>query len=80
VAVALRLSRQGNTHRPHYYIVAADSRKPRNGRFLEKIGTYNPLGEQQVTIDGEKAQKWIKNGAQVSSRVKGLLKVAGVLS
>ena len=66
--------------RDSYYIVAADSRSPRNGRFLEKIGTYNPLGEQQLTIDGEKAQKWINNGAQVSSRVKGLLKVAGVLS
>lgn len=80
MAVALRLSRQGNTHRPHYYIVAADSRMPRNGRFLEKIGTYNPLGDKQLTVDSEKAQKWINNGAQVSSRVKGLLKVAGVIS
>ena len=47
---------------------------------FSKIGTYNPLGDKQLTVDNEKAQKWIDNGAQVSSRVKGLLKVAGVIS
>jgi small subunit ribosomal protein S16 len=65
---------------PFYRIVVADSRSPRDGRCIEEIGTYNPLTEPAtVNIDAEKAQNWIKNGAQPTDTVRGLLKNAGVL-
>ena len=65
---------------PYYRIVVADSRSPRDGRCIEEIGTYNPQNEPAtVTVDVEKAQTWIKNGAQPTDTVRGLLKNAGVL-
>ena len=65
---------------PFYRIVVADSRSPRDGRCIEEIGTYNPMNEQAaITVDAEKAQNWIKNGAQPTDTVRGLLKNAGVL-
>ena len=69
------------TKKAHYYrIVVADSRSPRDGRCIEEIGTYNPLTEPAtITVDAEKAQQWIKNGAQPTDTVKALLKKANVL-
>jgi small subunit ribosomal protein S16 len=65
---------------PYYRIVVADSRSPRDGRCIEEIGTYNPLTESAtITVDLEKTQNWIKNGAQPTDTVRGLLKKAGVL-
>jgi small subunit ribosomal protein S16 len=63
---------------PFYRIVVADSRYPRDGRFIEEIGTYNPLAEPAVVND--RAQEWIKNGAQPTDTVRGILKKAGVLN
>ena len=78
--VKIRLRRMGAKKAPYYRIVVADSRSPRDGRCIEEIGTYNPLTEPAtVTIDAEKAQTWIKNGAQPTDTVRGLLKKAGVL-
>ena len=78
--VKIRLRRMGAKKNPYYRIVVADSRSPRDGRCIEEIGTYNPLTEPAtVTVDVEKAQTWIKNGAQPTDTVRGLLKKAGVL-
>ena len=77
--VKIRLRRMGAKKTPFYRIVVADSRSPRDGRCIEEIGTYNPLAESAVVIDAEKAQTWIKNGAQPTDTVRGLLKKAGVL-
>ena len=78
--VKIRLRRMGAKKAPYYRIVVADARSPRDGRCIEEIGTYNPLTEPAtVTIDVEKAQTWIKNGAQPTDTVRGLLKKAGVL-
>ena len=78
--VKIRLRRMGAKKNPYYRIVVADSRSPRDGRCIEEIGTYNPLaGPSTVTVDAEKAQQWIKNGAQPTDTVKALLKKAGVL-
>ena len=78
--VKIRLRRMGAKKAPFYRIVVADSRSPRDGRCIEEIGTYNPLSEQAaITVDAEKAQNWIKNGAQPTDTVRGLLKNAGVL-
>ena len=78
--VKIRLRRMGAKKAPYYRIVVADARAPRDGRCIEEIGTYNPLTEPAtVTIDAEKAQTWIKNGAQPTDTVRGLLKKAGVL-
>ena len=78
--VKIRLRRMGAKKSPYYRIVVADSRSPRDGRCIEEIGTYNPLTEPAtVTVDVEKAQTWIKNGAQPTDTVRGLLKKAGVL-
>ena len=78
--VKIRLRRMGAKKAPYYRVVVADSRSPRDGRCIEEIGTYNPLTEPAtVTIDAEKAQTWIKNGAQPTDTVRGLLKNAGVL-
>ena len=78
--VKIRLRRMGAKKAPFYRIVVADSRSPRDGRCLEEIGTYNPLTEPAtVNIDAEKAQNWIKNGAQPTDTVRSLLKNAGVL-
>ena len=78
--VKIRLRRMGAKKAPFYRIVVADSRSPRDGRCIEEIGTFNPLTEPAtITVDGEKAQTWIKNGAQPTDTVRGLLKKAGVL-
>ena len=78
--VKIRLRRMGAKKTPYYRIVVADSRSPRDGRCIEEIGTYNPLTEPvAITVDAEKAQSWIKNGAQPTDTVRGLLKKAGVL-
>ena len=78
--VKIRLRRMGAKKAPYYRIVVADARAPRDGRCIEEIGTYNPLTEPAtVTVDEEKAQTWIKNGAQPTDTVRGLLKKAGVL-
>ena len=78
--VKIRLRRMGAKKAPYYRIVVADSRSPRDGRCIEEIGTYNPLTEPAtITVDAEKAQNWIKNGAQPTDTVRGLLKSAGVL-
>jgi len=71
VAVAIRLRREGSNKRPRYRVVVADSRSPRDGRFIEVIGHYNPITDPpQVTIDREKARAWIAKGAQASNTVK----------
>jgi len=77
MAVKIRLKRIGAKKAPFYRVVVADSRYPRDGRFIEEIGTYNPLTDpSSINIDVEKAQKWIKNGAQPTDIVKKLLKIA----
>ena len=78
--VKIRLRRMGAKKAPFYRIVVADSHSPRDGRCIEEIGTYNPLTDPAtVTIDAEKAQQWIKNGAQPTDTVRALLKKNGVL-
>ncbi len=77
--VKIRLKRVGAKKQPFYRVIVADSRSPRNGRFIEEIGYYNPLTDPaEIKIDGEKATKWIKNGAQPTETVKALLKKAGI--
>ena len=79
MAVKIRLQRYGSKKRPFYRLVAADSRNKRDGRYLEILGTYNPLTEPAtVKIDEEKAQKWLSEGAQVTDTVKNLFKNAGI--
>lgn len=79
MAVKIRLKRIGAKKNPFYRVVVADSRYPRDGRFIEEIGTYNPLqNPAEIKIDGEKAAAWIKNGAQPTDTVKSLLKTAGI--
>ena len=78
--VKIRLRRMGAKKSPFYRIVVADSRSPRDGRCIEEIGTYDPVANPAViNVDAEKAQNWIKNGAQPTDTVRGLLKKAGVL-
>ena len=75
MAVSIRLRRMGSTRRPSYRVVVADSRSPRDGRFIEILGHYNPLTEPPtVKIDREKVQSWISKGAQPSNTVKKLIK------
>jgi len=76
--VKIRLSRFGAKKQPFYRIVVADVRTPRNGNFIDEIGTYNPLKEGAVQIDADKAKTWIANGAQPTEKVKVLLKKAGI--
>ena len=77
MAVKMRLRRIGAKKAPFYRVIVADSRSPRDGRFIEEIGYYNPLTEPaEIKIDAEKAKKWIANGAQPTDTVRGLLKKA----
>jgi small subunit ribosomal protein S16 len=82
MAMKIRLARGGSKKRPHYAIVATDSRMPRDGRFLEKLGTYNPLlpkdSEERVKMDMERVQHWLGLGAQPTDRVARFLEAAGV--
>lgn len=80
MAVKIRLRRMGAKKAPFYRIVVADSRYPRDGRFIEEVGYYNPLTEPvEVKIDAEKVNKWIANGAQPTDTVKALLKKNGII-
>ncbi|MBE6738473.1 MAG: 30S ribosomal protein S16 [Ruminococcaceae bacterium] len=80
MAVKIRLRRMGAKKRPFYRVVVADSRYPRDGRFIEEIGTYNPLIQPaEVKIDAEAAKKWIANGAQPTDKVKALLKANNII-
>jgi small subunit ribosomal protein S16 len=79
MAVKLRLRREGAKKAPHYRIVVADARSPRDGRFLEIIGEYHPLDQPStIKIDGERALYWLRNGAQPTDQVKQLLRIEGV--
>ncbi|MGA0299711.1 MAG: 30S ribosomal protein S16 [Paracoccaceae bacterium] len=84
MAMKIRLARGGNKKRPFYRIVAADSRMPRDGRYIEKLGTYNPLlpkdSEERVKMDAERVQYWLGQGAQATDRVARMLEAAGVLT
>lgn len=82
MAMKIRLARGGSKKRPHYAIVATDSRMPRDGRFLEKLGTYNPLlpkdSEDRIKMDVERVKHWLGQGAQPTDRVARFLEAAGV--
>ena len=83
MAIKIRLARGGSKKRPFYRIVAADSRMPRDGRFIEKLGTYNPLlpkdSEDRVKMDMDRVQYWLSHGAQTTDRVSRFLEAAGVV-
>ena len=79
MAVKIRLKRTGRTHLPTYRIVVADSRSPRDGKFIEEIGYYDPTQEPSVIkVDEEAAKKWLNNGAQPTEMVGKIFKVAGI--
>ncbi len=83
MAMKIRLARGGSKKRPFYRIVAADSRMPRDGRFIERLGTYNPLlpkdSEARVTMNVERIQYWMSQGAQPTDRIARMLEAAGVV-
>jgi small subunit ribosomal protein S16 len=77
--VKLRLRRMGGKKKPYYRVVAADSRSPRDGRFLETLGSYDPRSEpSQIEIDEEKALKWLREGAQPTDQVRKLMQIKGI--
>ena len=84
MAIKIRLARGGSKKRPFYSIVAADSRMPRDGRFIEKLGTYNPLlpkdHEKRIVMDVEKVKEWLGKGAQPTDRIARFLEAANVIS
>lgn len=80
MAVKLRLKRMGSKQKPFYRIVAADSRSPRDGKFIETVGTYNPIMQPaEVKVNEELALKWLTNGAQPTDTVRNILSQAGVM-
>ena len=80
MSVKIRLKRMGMKKMPFYRVVVADERSPRDGRFIEEIGYYNPMTEPAtIKIDAEKAQQWLKNGAQPTETARTLLKKSGVI-
>jgi small subunit ribosomal protein S16 len=80
MAVKIRLKRMGAKKSPFYRVVVADSRAPRDGKFIEEIGYYNPITQPaEVKIDAEKAKKWLGTGAQPTDTVKALLKKSGII-
>lgn len=80
MAVKIRLQRYGAKKRPYYRVVAADSRSPRDGRFIEVIGTYHPIEKEEVIkVDEEKALKWLNNGAQPTDTVRSLFSKLGII-
>ncbi len=80
MAVKIRLRRMGAKKTPFYRVVVADSRYPRNGRFIEEVGTYNPLKDPaEINIDAETVKKWIANGAQPTDTVKSILKKSNII-
>ena len=81
MAVKLRLKRMGSKKKPFYRIVAADSRSPRDGRFIEIVGTYNPVKKPtEVTVNEELALKWLNNGAQPTETVRSILSKEGIMA
>jgi small subunit ribosomal protein S16 len=84
MSLKIRLSRAGAKKRPYYHIVVADSRSPRDGRFIEKVGAYNPMlpadHADRVTLKTEKIQEWLGKGAQVTERVERFLAKAGIVA
>lgn len=80
MAVKIRLRRMGAKKAPFYRVIVADSRSPRNGKFIEEIGTYNPLtNPSEIKIDADAAKKWLSNGAQPTDTVKALLKKSNII-
>ncbi|MBE6673716.1 MAG: 30S ribosomal protein S16 [Ruminococcaceae bacterium] len=80
MAVKMRLRRMGAKKAPFYRVIVADERSPRDGKFIDEIGYYNPLtNPAEVKIDAEKAEKWLNNGAQPTETVKSLLKKSGIV-
>ena len=80
MAVKIRLKRLGSKKNPFYRVVVADSRYPRDGRFIEELGTYNPLMDPpEIKVDADKAKKWISNGAQPTETVRSILKKSGAI-
>ncbi len=80
MAVKIRLARHGSTKAPFYRIVVADARSPRDGKFLDRVGIYNPRSEpSQIEVDVEKAKEWLGKGAQPTDQVRKLLKISGAL-
>ncbi|MGI9049155.1 MAG: 30S ribosomal protein S16 [Rubrobacteraceae bacterium] len=80
MAVKIRLARRGSTKAPFYRIVVADSRSPRDGKFIDRVGTYNPRTQpSNIEVDAEKAREWLGKGAQPTDQVRKLLKISGVL-
>ncbi|WMT86945.1 30S ribosomal protein S16 [Pelagibacterium sp. 26DY04] len=83
MAIKIRLARAGSKKRPYYHVVVADARSPRDGRVIERIGSYNPMlekgDEKRVVIDTDRATHWLKNGAQPTDRVERFLDAAGLL-
>ena len=83
MAIKIRLARAGSKKRPYYHVVVADARSPRDGRVIERIGSYNPMlektDEKRVVIDTERATHWLKTGAQPTDRVERFLDAAGLL-
>lgn len=80
MAVKIRLRRMGAKKAPFYRVVVADSRYPRDGRFIEEVGTYDPTkNPSEFKVDAEKAKKWLANGAQPTDTVRALLKLNGIL-
>lgn len=81
MAVKIRLTRMGDKKSPFYRVVVADSKSPRDGKFIEILGTYNPLtNPAEIKIDNEKATKWLKNGALPTETAKSILVKSGVIS
>jgi len=80
MAMKIRLKRMGAKKKPFYRVVVADAKAPRDGRFIEEVGYYNPLTEPaELKLDAESVQGWLKKGAQPTDTVRGLLKKAGIL-
>lgn len=81
MAVKIRLTRKGDKKSPFYRVVVADSRSPRDGKYIDIIGTFNPLTDPaEIKIDAEKANKWLKNGAQPTETAKSLLVKSGIIN
>lgn len=80
MAVKIRLARHGSTKAPFYRIVVADARSPRDGKFIDRVGTYNPRTDpSQIEVDVEKAREWLAKGAQPTDQVRKLLRISGAL-
>lgn len=79
MAVKIRLKRMGAKKNPYYRIVVADAKTTRDGKAIDEIGTYKPVGEKEIKIDAEKAKKWLETGAQPTDTVKSLFKKNGII-